>query len=220
MATQSWKCIGHCCGKATQALLAAGETSSYGLAEGAWPHAAQFVPPHHNQALALMDDLTTFANRLDLAALVQIAVAHAQFETIHPFPDGNGRVGRALIPVMLRGGRLTRNVAAPVSTGLPHGTGHYCEALGACRGEGIAPIVQSFAGASFAAVYNGRMLAGDLDAVNSEWRERVKARRDSSAHRLLGILNQISTGKRNRIWLAKDVVRVLDDIGARARRRT
>ncbi|MBP2414663.1 Fic family protein [Arthrobacter stackebrandtii] len=219
------------------------------------PHTAQFVPPHHDRVPALMEDLTTFANRLDLPVLIQIAIAHAQFETIHPFPDGNGRVGRALIQAMLRGGRLTRNVAVPVSAGLLHDTGSYFEALGAYRAGDIAPIVHSIAEASFAAVHNGRTLVGDLESVNGKWRESVKARRDSSAHRLLGvllrqpvidgsmaatelgvssvnaqvainrlvdagILVQISTGKRNRIWLAKDVVRVLDDFGARARRRT
>lgn len=68
------------------------------------PHTAQFVPPHHERVTALMDDLVVFTKRVDLPVLVQTAIAHAQFETIHPFPDGNGRVGRALIQAMLRGG--------------------------------------------------------------------------------------------------------------------
>ncbi|MBW4096404.1 MAG: Fic family protein [Acidobacteria bacterium] len=63
-----------------------------------------FVPPHHERITALIDDLVAFANRVDLPVLVQTAIAQAQFETIHPFPDGNGRVGRALIQAMLRGG--------------------------------------------------------------------------------------------------------------------
>src|SRR5690606_20543098 len=79
------------------------------------PHTAQFVPPHHERVPELIDDLVVFANRVDLPVVAQIAVAHAQFETIHPFPDGNGRVGRALIQAMLRGGQLTRSVAVPVS---------------------------------------------------------------------------------------------------------
>lgn len=218
------------------------------------PHTAQFVPPHHERVGALMDDLVAFANRVDLPVLAQTAIAHAQFETIHPFPDGNGRVGRALIQAMLRGGQLTRNVAVPVSAGLLHDTGRYFEALGAYRSGDIAPIVRSIAEASFAAVHNGRILVEDLETVRIQWRERVKARRDSAAHRLVDVLLrqpvidsaaaatqlgisavnaqvainrlvdadvliQISTGKRNRIWLAKDVVRVLDEFGARAKRR-
>ncbi|MFT2816211.1 Fic family protein [Leifsonia sp. A12D58] len=218
------------------------------------PHTAQFVPPHHDRVPALMDDLVDFANRDDLPVLAQTAIAHAQFETIHPFPDGNGRVGRALIQAMLRGGKLTRNVAVPVSAGLLHNTGQYFDALGAYRVGDIAPIVRSIADASFAAVYNGRILVADLKAVRLEWVGRITARRDSSAHRLadillrqpvidsaaaateLGIstvnaqvaidrlveaqvLTQITDGRRNRIWLAKDIVRVLDEFAARAKRR-
>ena len=218
------------------------------------PHTAQFVPPHHDRVGALMDDFAVFANRTDLPVLAQTAIAHAQFETIHPFPDGNGRVGRALIQAMLRGGQLTRNVAVPVSAGLLQDTGHYFDALSAYRTGDFAPIVRSIAEASFAAVHNGRVLVEDLEIISGEWRDRVKARRDSAAHRLLGvllrqpvldstaaasqlgispvnaqvainrlvdagILTQISNGKRNRIWLAKDVVRALDEFAARAKRR-
>lgn len=221
---------------------------------GLGPHTAQFVPPHQDRVPALMDDLCTFANRADLPVLVHTAIAHAQFETIHPFPDGNGRVGRALIQSMLRGGQLTRNVAVPVSAGLLHNTSHYFDSLSAYRSGDIAPIVRSLAEASFAAVHNGRILVNDLEIVQVEWRGRISARRDSAAHRLVdvllrqpvigaaaaaaqlgisavnaqvaidrlvdaNILTQITDGRRNRIWLAKDVVQILDDFAARAKRR-
>lgn len=218
------------------------------------PHTAQFVPPHQDRVPALMDDLFAFANRVDLPVLVHTAIAHAQFETIHPFRDGNGRVGRALIQSMLRGGQLTRNVAVPVSAGLLHNTSQYFDSLGAYRSGDIAPIVRSIAEASFAAVHNGRILVDDLEIVQGEWRGRISARRDSAAHRLVdvllsqpvigaaaaaaqlgistvnaqvaidrlvdaNILTQITDGRRNRIWLAKDVVGVLDEFAARAKRR-
>jgi Fic family protein len=79
------------------------------------PHGADFIPPHHEHIPALMDDFVRFAGRTDLPLLSQTAIAHAQFETIHPFTDGNGRTGRALIHSMLRGHGLTRNVTVPVS---------------------------------------------------------------------------------------------------------
>ena len=82
------------------------------------PHQADFIPPHHEHVPALIDDLVAFVKRDDLPLLAQAAVAHAQFETIHPFPDGNGRTGRALIHSMLRGHGLTQNVTVPVSAGL------------------------------------------------------------------------------------------------------
>ena len=219
-----------------------------------WPHTAQFVPPHQDLVPALMDDLVAFTNRVDLPVLAQTAIAHAQFETIHPFPDGNGRTGRALIQAMLRGGQLTRNVAVPVSAGLLHDTGRYFDALSAYRAGDVAPIIRSIAYASFAAVHNGRILVADLESVQAEWRGRIRARQDSAVHRLVGILlrqpvigaaataaqlgvstvnaqvaidrlvdagvlTQITDGRRNRIWLSKDVVRVLDEFAARAKRR-
>ncbi|MEB0202985.1 Fic family protein [Cryobacterium sp. 5I3] len=218
------------------------------------PHFAQFVPPHHDRVPALMDDLVAFANRVDLPVLAQTAIAHAQFETIHPFPDGNGRVGRSLIQAMLRGGELTRNVVVPVSAGLLRDTGRYFDALSAYRSGDVTPIVRSIAEASFAAVHNGRILVADLENVQAEWRGRIRARQDSAAHRLVGILlrqpvlgaaaaaaqlgistvnaqvaidrlvdagvlTQITDGRRNRIWLAPDVIRVLDEFAPRAKRR-
>jgi fido (protein-threonine AMPylation protein) len=60
------------------------------------PHSAAFVPPHHTRVPAAIDDLCTFVTRTDVPLLAQSAIAHAQFETIHPFNDGNGRTGRAL----------------------------------------------------------------------------------------------------------------------------
>src|SRR3990170_1510128 len=66
------------------------------------PADARYVPPPEDEVESLMLDLVYFMNRDDLPAVAQAAIAHAQFETIHPFVDGNGRVGRALIHVLLR----------------------------------------------------------------------------------------------------------------------
>jgi Fic family protein len=89
------------------------------------PREAMFAPPHHSRVLAAIDDLLRFAQRDDIPALPQIALAHAQFETIHPCTDGNGRTGRALIQAMLRRKGLTRNVTVPVLAGLPTDTDSY-----------------------------------------------------------------------------------------------
>jgi Fic family protein len=152
------------------------------------PHTAQFVPPHHDRVPELMDDLVAFANRADLPRLAQTAIAHAQFETIHPFPDGNGRVGRALVQAMLRSGQLTRNVTVPVSAGLLGNTGRYFDALGSYRQGDVVPIVRAIAEASFAAVHNGRALVADLEGIRQEWIERITARRDSAVYRLVDVL--------------------------------
>ncbi len=105
-----------------------------------------------------MDDLIRFVARADLAPFVQAGVAHAQFETIHPFPDGNGRVGRALIHAILRNKGLTENVTVPVSAGLLVNVDDYFKALNEYRAGDPAPIVRHLAEASFEAIDNGRTL--------------------------------------------------------------
>ncbi|WP_237702998.1 MULTISPECIES: Fic family protein [Protofrankia] len=152
------------------------------------PHDAAFVPPHHRHIPALMDDLVRFIGRTDLPSLSQAAIAHAQFETIHPFPDGNGRTGRALIHAMLRGHGLARNVTVPVSAGLLTETGAYFDALTAYREGDLSAIVERMAHASVAAVTNGCQLAAELRGLRASWEETLRVRRDSGARRLADVL--------------------------------
>ena len=79
------------------------------------PCSAAFVPPPPEYVLSLLDDLCRFCNTDDIPAVAQAAIAHAQFETIHPFVDGNGRTGRALIHLVLRRRGLATRVLPPVS---------------------------------------------------------------------------------------------------------
>jgi Fic family protein len=152
------------------------------------PHGAEFVPPHHEHVPSLIADLLSYTRRVDLPLLAQAAIAHAQFETIHPFPDGNGRTGRALLHAMLRGRDLTRNVTVPVSAGLLADTGAYFDALTAYREGQPAIIVSKLAEASFAATRNGRELVADLRAVRAGWDGAIKARRNAAAWRLADLL--------------------------------
>jgi Fic family protein len=152
------------------------------------PHLADFVAPHHEHVPRLMDDLIAFIRRDDLPALVHAALAHAQFETIHPFTDGNGRTGRALIHAMLRAKGLTRAVTVPVSAGLLTDTGAYFTALTRYRQGDAAEIVQLISGASFTAIANGRELVADLNDIRDRWYEVIKARRDAVVWRLTELL--------------------------------
>ncbi len=152
------------------------------------PHRATFVPPHHERVPDAMEDLVAFMARTDLAPLVQAAIAHAQFETIHPFPDGNGRTGRALVHSILRNKGLTRTVTVPVSGGLLLDTGAYFEALGRYRHGDPGVIVELMATASFAAIGNGRRLAGDLERLRTAWSDRIDARQDAAVWRLVDLV--------------------------------
>jgi Fic family protein len=154
------------------------------------PHSAAFVPPHQDRVAAAMDDLVAFAQRTDLPALPQIAIAHAQFETVHPFPDGNGRTGRALIQAMLHRLGVTRNVTVPVSAGLLRDTRGYFDALTSYRQGDAVPIVRALANASTEALINGRHLVADLTAIRAGWEVATSARAGSAGRRLLDVLQR------------------------------
>ncbi len=159
-------------------------SSSYG------PHTASFVPPHHTRVVPAIDDLICFMQRDDLPVLSQAAIAHAQFETIHPFPDGNGRTGRAIVHCLLRGKRLTRQVTVPVSAGLLTDTDRYFDALTAYRAGDAEPIVERFAEASFDSVVNGRQLVSDLRTIRAAWSEAITRRRQATVWRVLDVVFQ------------------------------
>lgn len=154
------------------------------------PHNADFVPPHHERVPALMDDLVRFLARTDLPVIVHAALAHAQFETVHPFTDGNGRTGRALVHGMLRAAGATQNVAVPVSAGLLANVDAYFDALTQYRRGDPAAIVNRMSEATFAGVGNGRTLVTALRETRSAWAARVRARSDSAAWRLLDLAVQ------------------------------
>jgi Fic family protein len=152
------------------------------------PHGATFVPPRYEHIPDAITDLTAFMDRLDIPPLVQAAIAHAQFETLHPFPDGNGRTGRALIHSLLRGKGLTRKVTIPVSAGLLADTGAYFAALTSYRQGNPEPIVAMMSEAAFAAVNNGRQLVADLHGVRDGWNSRITARSDAAAWKTADLL--------------------------------
>ncbi|MHB1064219.1 MAG: Fic family protein [Georgenia sp.] len=154
---------------------------------GTIPHHAEFVPPHHDRVPELIDDLATFDARGDIQPLVAAAVLHAQFETIHPFEDGNGRVGRALVHTALKSREMTRYATAPVSAGLLRSTADYYDALTAYRSGDLTPIVDQMGRAALAAAADGRQLAAELIAIKEAWRADLRARSDSSAWGVLDL---------------------------------
>ena len=152
------------------------------------PHGASFVPPHHTRVKKTLEDLIRFIDRDDIPVLAHVALAHAQFETIHPFPDGNGRTGRALIHAHLRNKELTKNTTVPVSAGLLVDTEKYFDALTAYRVGDIVPIVEQLSHATFSAVANSRQLVEELREVRAQWKERIVARKDSRSWKVVELL--------------------------------
>lgn len=155
---------------------------------GSSPHSATFVPPVPSRVPELIQDLVTFTERTDVEPFLQTVIAHAQFETIHPFTEGNGRTGRALAQAMLRRYGITQRLTVPVSAGLLSDVDSYYSALNAYRQGHLEPIVEEFTRATFSAIDNGEQLVTDLVGIREDWLRRVTARSDSSVWRALPVV--------------------------------
>ena len=216
------------------------------------PCSADFVPPPPDLVPELLEDLVAFLNEDAMPAVVQAALAHAQFETIHPFVDGNGRTGRALIHIVLRRRGLALRALPPISLILATRSADYVRLLNATRYDGppdsehasaaLNEWIGFFAGACRRAVADAEAFEQELSDLVDEWRTRVEPVRSDSAVRALltvlpgvpvltvstaaalidrssvatnkaiqrlvevGILRQISLGKRNRAFEAAEVI--------------
>lgn len=166
---------------------------------GSSPLSAQFVPPPHEEVAAFMDDLLTYVNTGGDSPLVAALLVHAQFETVHPFPDGNGRVGRALFHGLLhRAGAVTGGVL-PLSLALKEDRSAYVEALTAYRYEGNGnarrAATSSYVEQMLDFVIRSADLAEDfmqrVDEIWHQWEQVLSAyRSDSSVHRAIEVLIQ------------------------------
>jgi Fic family protein len=159
------------------------------------PCSAVFVPPPWERVRGLLQDLCDFCNGDDLPAIAQAALAHAQFETIHPFVDGNGRTGRALIHVILRRRGLAPVVVPPVSLVLATWSQDYVNGLTATRYhgdassraalEGLELWVGVFAAAMTRAVADAERYERRVAEVQTAWRGALGRVRAKSAADLL-----------------------------------
>ena len=163
------------------------------------PCSAAFVPPPPELVAGLIADLVDFANEDSLPAVAQSAIAHAQFETIHPFVDGNGRTGRALVHLILRRRGLAPRVLPPVSLILATWAQDYIDGLTASRyrgpviskeaSEGINLWIGRFATACKRAVDDATSFEHEARTIEASWRDRLgRVRARSAADLLLGVL--------------------------------
>lgn len=153
------------------------------------PTGALHVPPPPETVPDYLDDLFAFANRDDLPALVQAAIAHAQFESIHPFIDGNGRIGRALIHAVLRRRRATRHLTVPIASALVAHRDRYFDALGDYRAGRASTIVAMLASATSIATAESWRTATHLTDVRAAWQQAAgDPRPGTTAYRLLDLL--------------------------------
>lgn len=150
------------------------------------PRNALYVPPPPELVPDLLADLVTFANRDDVPVLVQAAAVHAQFESIHPFVDGNGRIGRTLIHAVLRRRRVTRHLTVPLASALVAHRESYFDALGDYREGHLRPMVSMLTAAVIVATHESRRTATHLHEIRVDWDARLgPVRRGSPVHRVL-----------------------------------
>ncbi len=153
------------------------------------PRNALYVPPPPDTVMDYLSDLVSYMNRDDIPVLTQAAIAHAQFESIHPFTDGNGRIGRVLINKVLRRRGATTNVVVPLASALVAHRDRYFDLLNQYRDGSVTPLQESFAVATQIAAIESRATALRLAEVPAEWSELVgKVRSESATTRLLEIL--------------------------------
>lgn len=153
------------------------------------PLGALHVPPPPETVDDYLDDLFTFANRDDMPALAQAAIVHAQFESIHPFTDGNGRIGRALIHAVLRKRRVTRHLTVPIASGLVSHRDQYFQALNDYRAGNASTIVTMLASAASIATRESRQTAADIIEISERWQEAMsRPYAGSLAYRLLDLV--------------------------------
>lgn len=214
------------------------------------PRDALHVPPAPERVPALMDDLIAYLNRDDIPAMVQAAIGHAQFESIHPFTDGNGRIGRALVSATLRRRGVTRNAVVPIASGLLAQREEYFAALGVYRRGDPTPLIDLFARSARAAAVCSRESIARITAMPEEWAAELRPRSGSAAEALIpafydhpvmaateieqrsgssvqqtyraitqlvdaGFIQEITGRKRDRVWVAAELLAELDDLDRR-----
>ncbi len=153
---------------------------------GQSPADAAFVPPPPDRVPALLDDLVAFVSLDDLPAIAQAAIAHAQFETIHPFGDGNGRAGRCLIHVILGGRGVTPRFVPPVSVVLATNAREYIAGLTDFREGRTDDWIGAFADSVANAAAATKQLRAQIDVLLAELISRAGSpRADSVARKII-----------------------------------
>jgi Fic family protein len=222
---------------------------------GASPRDAAYVPPPAEDVPAAMADLFAFLARDDVDPLAQAAIAHAQFESVHPFTDGNGRIGRALVNAVLRRRGLTTSLVVPVAAALVADRAGYFHELERYRDGHVDGIVTLTASAIGVVCDEVVFAALRLDEVEHD---RVAVHRTDDPARIAhqsdllrvlladpvlteaalsaalppdrpwtdsvidelvdaGVLRPVTRRRRDRAWVAADVLAELDALSERIR---
>ena len=148
------------------------------------PETARFIPPHHDDIAELLADWERFVNEpTTMPAVLRAALMHYQFETIHPFLDGNGRIGRLLIGFgLMRDGVLSAPMLH-ISGYFESNRNAYYDRLQAVRERGeIDEWIQFFAAAVEQQANEGAHRISTLVSIRERYRAEVRGDRSQVAH--------------------------------------
>ena len=148
------------------------------------PRNAGFVPPRPGEVPNLIDDLVAFCARTDLTPVAHAAIAHARFEVIHPFVDGNGRVGRLLIQQLLRR-RVDLPAPIPVSVIWSQDTDRYVQGLRAYQEGDVDGWLQFFSLCVIGTVDWMNDTSARITALIEEFKARIDTRGESVTLRVI-----------------------------------
>lgn len=149
------------------------------------PRGAVHVPPPHEMVPELIDDLLIFANRNDIPVMAQAAIVHAQFESIHPFVDGNGRIGRALIGAVLRRRNLTTTTVVPIASAMVADVETYFSLVNNYRTGAVTDFVHYLCVSAEHAADASQDSIRALNDLPEQWRQAVDANRNSAALKII-----------------------------------
>jgi Fic family protein len=152
------------------------------------PHGAIFVPPHHSRIAEYLNDLIAYSKRTDINPIIKAAIIHAQFETIHPFIDGNGRTGRVLLHNVLKLEKVLLTVTLPISAGLLYHVKNYMSALRDYQHGDPLPIIAQITKAIELAVQIGFAVTRKVETIIGAWEEIITEKKTASIWKMVHLL--------------------------------
>lgn len=149
------------------------------------PHEAVYVPPHPDYLDTYMNQFIAFCKRNDIHPLIQAAFAHAYFELIHPFEDGNGRVGRIVIQLILKEKQFLEHLNMPFSVGIVKEQERYIKALNDFKTGNYESIIILLLENALSLVPKVYQALEQFIELKQSWSDKLNVRQDALVWQIL-----------------------------------